>query len=118
MVVLPIHQGDPDVTMNLKQGIHDATLILLNRIIGEAAHKHGKSEDRDKKTDTEDFVSSLSSKLKSAGIRFQFVQLESGMPALVQKMYDNRSHGGLSVADYTLLFVAKMLSRYGCHDRR
>ena len=108
MVVLPIHQGDPDVTMNLKQEIHDATLILLNRIVGEAAHKHGKSEDNDKKTDVEDFVSSLSSRLKSAGIRFQFVQLEPGMPALARKMYNDMSHGGLSMADYTLLFVAKM----------
>ena len=108
MVVLPIHQGDPDVIMNLKQEMHGTTLILLKRIIGEAAHKYGKGEDDDKKTDVRDFVSSLSSRLKSTGIWFQFVHLESDMPALVKKMYDGGSHGGLSVVDYTLLFVAKM----------
>ena len=108
MVALPIHQGDPDVITDVKRELHNATLILLKRIVGEAIHKHDEIKDNNEVTDIRDFVASLSSRLESAGIRFQLVQLEPGMPALVQKMCNDRPHGGLSVVDYTLLFVAKM----------
>ena len=107
MVVLPIHQGDPDVIADVKHDLHNATLILLKRIVGEATHKYDEMIGNNKVTDIKDFTASLSSRLESAGIRFQFVSLESGMPDLVRKMYDSQSHGGLSVVDYTLLFVAK-----------
>ena len=108
MVVLPIHQGDPDVTADVKRELHNATLILLKRIVGEATHKHDEIKDNNEITDIKDFTALLVSRLKSVDIRFQLVQLEPGMPALVQKMCNDRPHGGLSVVDYTLLFVAKM----------
>ena len=50
MVVLPMQQGDPDVTRDAKRELHGATLILLNRIVGETAHKHGELEGGDERT--------------------------------------------------------------------
>ena len=108
MVVLPMQQGDPDVTRDAKRELNGATLILLNRIVGEAAHKHDELEGGDERTSSDDFASSLSSRLESAGIRFRFVQLERGMPASVKKMIDDKIHSNISPADYTLLFAAMM----------
>ena len=108
MVVLPIHQGDPDVIAEVKRELHNATLLLLKRIVGEATHKHDEIKDNNEITDIKDFTALLVSRLKSADIQFQLVHLEPDMPALVQKMHNDRLHDDLSVVDYTLLFVAKM----------
>ena len=108
MVVLPMQQGDPDVTRDAKQELHGATLILLNKIVSEAAHKHDELEGGNEKTGFVDFVSSLSSQLGSAGIRFKFVHFERGMSASVKKMINNKIHPNLSPVDYALLFAAMM----------
>ena len=92
----------------VKRELHNATLILLKRIVGEATHKHDEIKDNNEVTDIRDFVASLSSRLEFADIRFQYVQLGPGMPDLVQKMYSDRLYDDLSVVDYTLLFVAKI----------
>ena len=106
MVVLPIHQGDPDVIRDARLELHGATLILLDKIISEAVHKHGELEGGDGRTSSDDFVSSLSGRLESADIRFKFVRLGRYMLTSARKMFNDRVHPGLSKADYTLLLAA------------
>ena len=106
MVVLPMHQGDADVLGDVKLGLNNAILVLLERIVSEAAYKHDELEGAGNKTNFDDFAASLSNTLGSAGIKFKFVRLGKHMRDRAQKMFENRVHPGLSKADYALLLAA------------
>ena len=63
MVLLPI--------CDTKRELNNTTLVLLNRVVGEAACKRKEIEGGGMYC--EDFASLLSSRLESAGIAFKFV---------------------------------------------
>ena len=106
MVLLPLVQGDPDVTKDAKLELGGATLVLLNRIVGEAAHKYDEMKGGNGKTDFEDFAILLSERLESAGIAFTFVRFERSMNRHWRSMVDSATHPNLSPADYALLCAA------------
>ena len=111
MALLPTCQGDPGVIGDAKLGLHGAALILPDRIISKAAHRHGKQGGGHGMADPKDFVSFLSGLLKSRDIRFKLVRVEQGMCASVLQMLYDRAHPRLSEADCTLLSAA-----VGCPD--
>ena len=111
MALLPTCQGDPGVIGDAKLGLHGAALILPDRIISEAAHRHGKQDGGHGMADPGGFVSSLPGLSKSGGIRFRLVRVEQGMYASVLQMLYDRAHPRLSEADCTLLSAA-----VGCPD--
>ena len=106
MVVLPMHQGDVDVLGDVKLELNNAILVLLDRIVIEAVHKHDELEGTGNRTDFDDFVASLSSTLRSAGIKFKFIQLGKHMWIRSLKIFDSGVHQGLSKADYALFLAA------------
>ena len=44
MVLLQMRQGDPDVIGDAKRELRGATLVLLDIIVVEAVHRHGKQD--------------------------------------------------------------------------
>ena len=44
MVRLPLCHEDPDLARDVKRKLNDATLVLLGKVAGEAAHKHQELE--------------------------------------------------------------------------
>ena len=111
MALLPTCQGDPGVIGDAKLGLHGAALILPDRIISKAAHRHGKQDGGHGMADPKIFASFLSGLLKSRDIRFRLVRVEQGMYASVLQMLYDRAHPRLSEADCTLLSAA-----VGCPD--
>ena len=111
MVLLQMRQGDPDVIGDAKRELRGATLVLLDIIVVEAVHRHGKHDGGHGMADPKDFVSFLSGLLKSRDIRFKLVRVEQGMYASVLQMLYDRAHPRLSEADCTLLSAA-----VGCPD--
>ena len=111
MVLLQMRQGDPDVIEDAKRELRGATLVLLDIIVVEAVHRHGKHDGGHGMADPKDFVSFLSGLLKSRDIRFKLVRVEQGMYASVLQMLYDRAHPRLSEADCTLLSAA-----VGCPD--
>ena len=111
MVLLQMRQGDPDVIEDAKRELRGATLVLLDIIVVEAVHRHGKHDGGHGMADPKDFVSFLSGLLKSSDIRFKLVRVEQGMYASVLQMLYDRAHPRLSEADCTLLSAA-----VGCPD--
>ena len=111
MVLLQMRQGDPDVIGDAKRELRGATLVLLDIIVAEAVHRHGKQDGGHGMADPKIFVSFLSGLLKSRDIRFKLVRVEQGMYASVLQMLYDRAHPRLSEADCTLLSVA-----VGCPD--
>ena len=111
MVLLPLRRGDPDVTRDVKTELNGATLVLLNRIVGEAASKRNELETGDGGMDYMDFAGSLALQLKSAGIAARFVWFDHRMSKFCASMVKGRTHPNLSPADYALLCAA--VERHG-----
>ena len=106
MVLLPMHHGDEDIIGYVKRNLNNAVLVLLDSIIYEAAHKMAALEGNGGAPNFNDFVTSLSDALESAGIKFKFVRLRADMWTRSQKMFKEEAHPGLSKSDYTLLLAA------------
>ena len=106
MVLLPLRRADPDVTRDVKTELNGATLVLLNRIVGEATSKRNELETGDGEIDYTDFASSLAAQLKSTGIAARFVGFDYQMSRFWASMVDGRAHPSLSPADYALLCAA------------
>lgn len=106
MVLLPLRRGDPDVTRDVKTELNGATLVLLNRIVGEATNKHNELEAGDGGMDYMGFASSLAVQLKSAGIAAKFAWFDYQMSIFWASLVDGRAHPNLSPADYALLCAA------------
>lgn len=104
MVLLPIYHGDPDVVPEAKRELNGAALVLLNSVVGEAAHKH--EEMGCGKETYGEFASELSRRLESAGIAFKFVRFDHQMSRFWRAMIDGRTHTNLSNVDYALLCAA------------
>ena len=106
MVLLPLVHGDLDVIKDVKRELGGAILVLLNKIVGEAAHKYDEMKDVNKKTDFEDFAALLSKRLESSGIAFRFVRFDRDMFVYWRSMMDSATHPNLSPTDYALLCAA------------
>ena len=106
MVLLPLRRGDPDVTRDIKTELNGATLVLLNRIVGEATNKHNELETGDDEMKYMDFVLSLATQLKSTGIAAKFVWFDYRMSRFWALLVDGRVHPSLSPVDYALLCAA------------
>ena len=104
--MLPLVQSDPDVTRDVKRELGGAILVLLNKIVGEAACKHDEMKGGNEKTDFEDFAALLSERLGSAGIAFRFVRFERSMFNYWSSMRNSGTHPNLAPADYALLCAA------------
>ena len=105
MVLLPICDGDPDVTRDTKRELNNATLVLLSRVVGEAAYKRKEMEGGGD-TYYEDFASLLSSRLESAGIAFKFTWFNYELSDFCREMINDKTHPNLSKVDYALLCAA------------
>ena len=106
MVLLPLRRGDPDVVRDIKTELNGATLVLLNRIVGEATYKRNNLETGDGGMDYMEFAWSLALQLKSAGIAARFAWFDHRMSKFWMSMVKGRTHPNLSPADYALLCAA------------
>lgn len=106
MVLLPLRRGDPDVVRDIQTELNGATLVMLNRIVGEATYKRNDLETGDGGMDYMEFAGSLALQLKSAGIAARFVWFDHRMSRFWTSMVDGRTHPNLSPADYALLCAA------------
>ena len=79
MALLPTCQGDPGVIGDAKLELHGAALIPLDRIISEAAHRHGRQGGGHRMADPGGSVSFLPGLPKSGGTRFKLVRVEQSM---------------------------------------
>lgn len=104
MVLLPMYCGDLDVVPEAKRELNGATLVLLNKVVGEAAYKHEEMEGG--KESYEEFASELSSRLESAGIASKFAWFDYEMSDFWGAMINDRTHPNLSKVDYALLCAA------------
>lgn len=103
--LLPIFCKDTDVIRDTKLHSGGATLVLLRRIISETLHVYKKWEN-DYKGDLDDFASRLSDQLKSSHMAFRLSRFDHKMNTRLDKMIRNKTHGGLSKVDYSLLCAA------------
>ena len=111
MALLPTCQGDPGVIGDAKLGLHGAALILPDRIISKAAHRHGKQGGGTEWRIPRFCLVPAGLVPSIGGIRFRLVRVEQGMYASVLQMLYDRAHPRLSEADCTLLSAA-----VGCPD--
>lgn len=66
MVLLPICYGDSDVTHDVRRELNGAALVLLNKVVGGVAYRHGGQEDG-REDHYADIALLLSRRLESVG---------------------------------------------------